>query len=87
MALLDYVAPEATTPRVRELHQSGQETFGRCSLFLPVLAHHPDVLEAKEGSFEAHMTADRPDARSAKPSQWPQKPQASTVQPSVPARG
>lgn len=58
MALIDYVAPETTSGQVRELLESGHETFGRYSLFLRALAHSPAVFEAKEQYFEALMAAD-----------------------------
>lgn len=58
MALIDYVDPQTTSGRVRELLDSGHEIFGRYSLFLRVLAHSPAVLEAKEQYFEALMAAD-----------------------------
>lgn len=48
MALLEYVSPDAEDERVCELLASDAETYGRPSLFARMLAHNPDVLEARQ---------------------------------------
>jgi len=64
MALLPYVDPDdpGLSSEVSELLSADAETFGRPSLFARVLAHNPDVLDARMTYADQILTGESVDA-------------------------